>query len=76
MFVGLENGFAMARSGMLEDEFWPRMCASTMEYLRPTRGRRWWSIARTKTFAPNVAFVAEIDAIIAKFEAAEQEVTE
>jgi len=76
MFVGLENGFAMARSGMLEDEFWPRMCASTMEYLRPARGRRWWSIARTKTFAPNVAFVAEIDAIIAKFEAAEQEAAE
>ena len=72
MFVGLENGFAMAQSGMMEEGFWPRMRASAIDYLKPARGRRWWAVARQRTFAPNPAFVAEMDALVAEIEAAEK----
>ncbi|MBT8472305.1 MAG: hypothetical protein HKN14_08475 [Marinicaulis sp.] len=73
MFVGMENGFAMEQSGMIDDNFWPRMRASTHDYLKPERGRRWWAVARKRTFAPNPAFVAEIDAIVTEIEAALEE---
>lgn len=63
-FVGMENGFAMAQSGMMEEKFWPRMRASMVDYLKPERGRRWWSVARMRTFAANDAFVAEVDGIV------------
>ena len=68
-FVGLENGFAMTQGDMMDEFFWPRMRASAVDYLKPTRGQRWWSIARERTFAHNVAFVAEIDAIVAQIKA-------
>lgn len=72
MFLGLENGFAMARAGMMDEAFWPRMLASTSTYLETPRGRRWWATARERTFAPNEAFVAEIDALVARLEASEK----
>ncbi len=72
MFVACENGFAMAQSGMMEDSFWPRMLASMADYLRPAKGRRWWQVARIRTFASNDAFVQVIDKLVAGIEAAEQ----
>ncbi len=72
MFVGCENGFAMDQSGMMEDSFWPRMRASLADYLRPARGRRWWRVARQRTFAANKDFVQAIDALVAEIEAAEE----
>ena len=76
LFVGMENGFAMAESGMMEEKFWPRMRASMIDYLKPQRGRRWWSVARQRTFAPNPQFVAEVDALLAEIEKAETNAAE
>lgn len=72
LFVGMENGFAMAQSGMMEEKFWPRMRASIVDYLRPERGRRWWAIARVRTFAANDAFVTEVDSIVDEIDAVKQ----
>ncbi|MEO1135093.1 MAG: hypothetical protein AAFW68_00605 [Pseudomonadota bacterium] len=74
LFVGMENGYAMAQSGMMEEKFWPRMRASIVDYLKPERGRRWWAIARVRTFAANDAFVAEVDGIVEEINAAKQAV--
>ena len=63
-FVAFENGFAMTQGNMMDEFFWPRMRASAVDYLKPVRGQRWWSIARERTFAHNAAFVAEIDSLI------------
>ncbi len=72
LFVGMENGFAMAQSGMMEEKFWPRMRASIVDYLKPERGRRWWAVARARTFAANNAFVAEVDAVVEEINTAKE----
>ena len=66
MFVYFENGYVMSKSGMMEDNFWPRMRASMKDYLRPARGKRWWSVASERTFAANADFAAEVDELLAE----------
>ncbi len=73
MFVTFENGFAMSKSGMLDDIFWPRLRVSMAEYLRAPRGQRWWARARKGIFAPNTAFVAEVDSVIVEINAENQD---
>jgi len=68
MFVTFENAHTMHLSGMMEARFWPRMRDSMRDYLSPERARRWWVIARKRTFGSNPEFSAEVDALLAEIE--------
>ncbi len=72
MFTTFENGFVMNQSGMMNERFWPRMRDSMRDYIRPERGRRWWRIARKRTFGGDPEFCAEVDAVIAEILAEEK----
>lgn len=65
-----ENAHAMAASGLMNEEFWPRMKNVLIHYVRSPRFRRAWSRSRLD-FEPNKAFQSEVDAIVAQVEADE-----
>ncbi len=69
MFTTFENGFTMHANGMMDERFWPRMRDSMRDYLTPPRGRRWWALARKRTFGGDPEFCAEVDAVIAEIDA-------
>jgi len=69
MFVTFEAGFAMHRSGMMDERFWPRMRSSMRDYIAPQRAQRWWQIARKRSFDSNPEFVVEIESVLAEVKA-------
>ena len=68
MFTTFENGFTMHRSGMMDERFWPRMRDSMRDYISPPRGRRWWALAKKRTFGGDPEFCAEVETLLAEID--------
>ena len=72
LFTTFETGYTMHQSGMMDERFWPRMRDSMRDYLAPRRGRRWWALAKKRTFGGDPEFCAEVDALLAEIAADEK----
>lgn len=64
-----EAAFNLHRRGLIEDGAYNRIAANTPRYMRVSTVRRWWRRRRGEGADPG--FVALVDAIVEKYEAAE-----